>query len=155
VILLVPAAIVLTPLAMLSLTGVLLPLMIPAVLLWVAFGTRYDGLPCGVARGLLAVGIVLALLIAAVVALFVHQDQRSYGGACVFEYTRSTASGSCTVGPGSSGGGSTSDVITSAEALVSLGLVAAALLAGWFLAAPRRILRPQPIGTAGVRGRRG
>ena len=132
-----PAAIVLTPLAMLSLTGVLLPLMIPAVLLWIAFGTRYDGLPCGVARGLLAVGAVVALLVGAVVVLFVHRDPRTYGDCVVTVTGEGSASGYCSAG--AHGGGSTSDVVTSAEALLSLGLVAAALLAGWFLAAPRRV----------------
>ena len=98
-ILLVPAAMILTPLAMLSLTGVLLPLLIPAVLLWVALVTRWDGLPCGLVRAGLAIVLVLGLLVLAGVVLFVHQDPRSYGGGTI-TVSGNTVSGSCFGGIG-------------------------------------------------------
>lgn len=115
--LLLPAAIVLIPLSFLSFALVTLPLLIPAVMLLIGFDRRSHGHPA--ARGtsggtLLAVFVLLA---GAVVVLFVQEDPRSY--------TTST------------GGGSTSDVITFAESLPSLALTACAVASGWLLAAPR------------------
>ena len=116
--LLLPAAFVLMPLSMLSFALVTLPLLIPCVLLFLAYGQRSDGRqsPVGTTVGVLAA--VLTLLVAAVVVLFVHQDPRSYVTA--------------------NGGGSTSDVITFAESIPSLALTASAIAAGWVLSAPRR-----------------
>lgn len=86
-------------------------------MLLIGFGRRSHGRPA--ARGttggtLLAVFVLLA---GAVVVLFVQEDSRSY--------TTST------------GGGSTSDVITFAESLPSLALTACAVASGRLLAAPR------------------
>jgi len=117
--LLLPAAIVLIPLSFLSVALVTLPLLIPAVMLMIGYGRRSSGRPepRGKTSGtLLAVFVLLA---AAVVILFIHQDPRSY--------TTST------------GGGSTSDVITFFESLPSLALTACAVASGWVLAAPRRM----------------
>lgn len=115
--LLLPAAIVLIPLSFLSFALVTLPLLIPAVMLLIGYGRRSGGHEVAGKTGgtLLA---VLLLLAGAVVLLFIHQDPRSY--------TTST------------GGGSTSDVITFAESLPSLTLTACAVASGWVLAAPRR-----------------
>jgi hypothetical protein len=114
--LLLPAATVLIPVSFLSFAGVLLPLLVPAVLLSIAYGRRSGAQPTDRLRTAATLAWVLVLLVAAGVALFVHQDPRSYVTA--------TAEGS------------TSDVITAAEALVSLGLVATAIVGGWTLAAP-------------------
>lgn len=136
-VLLVPAAAVLTPLAMLSITGILLPLLVPATLLWVAFATRWDGAPCGRVRALLAAVWVLALLVLAGIALFVHHDPRTYGDCVVTVYGEGSASAWCP--PGARGGGSTSDVVTPLEAVISIALVGAAMAGGWVIAGPRRV----------------
>jgi hypothetical protein len=119
-VLLIPAAIVLSPLWMLSFSGILLPLLLPAGLLWVAVATRYDELPCGALRGATAILLVLVLLVGAVAALLVHHDPRQYELA------------------GGAGGGSTGDVVTVVESSLSIGLVALAVGLGWLIAAPRR-----------------
>lgn len=113
--LLLPAATVLVPLSFLSFAGVTLPLLIPAVMLFLAYGRRSSALSASPGRAALTTASVLALLVAAVVALFFHQDPRSYSTA--------------------NGGGSTSDVITVIESLISLALATAAIAGGW-LAAP-------------------
>jgi hypothetical protein len=115
--LLVVAGIALTPLSFLAFSGVTLPLLIPAVLLIVAGVRRIgpDDTPC--APLWLTIWAIFVVLGAAVVALFAHQDPRSWATA--------TAEGS------------TSDVITFAESSLSLWLVALALTLGWHLAAPR------------------
>lgn len=123
--LLLPAAVMLVPMSFLSLAGVTLPLLIPAVMLAVAYGRRStvlerDGLRPG--RPFLATFAVVVLLFAAVASLFVHQDPRSYSTP--------------------TGGGSTSDVVTVIEAAAALGLIALALAAGWFLATPRSTGEP-------------
>ena len=115
--LLLPAAIVLIPLSFLSFALVTLPLLIPAVMLLIGYGRRSAGHDAsGTTAGTLLA--VFALLAGAVVVLFIHDDARSY--------TTST------------GGGSTSDVITFAESFPSLALTACAVAAGWVLSAPRR-----------------
>jgi hypothetical protein len=134
-ILLVPAALVLIPLSVLSMAGVLFPLLVPAALLWIALVTRWDGVPCGTTRAVVATMAVLVLLVAAIAVLFAHQDPRSYGN-WIGGDTGGMSWGSGSTGPGGSGG-RISDVITSHEALASIGLVLLALLAGWLLAAPR------------------
>lgn len=112
------AASVLVPLSFLSFAGVTLPLLVPATMLFVAYGRRSSGDAAGRGRAVLAVIAVLVLLVAAAVALFAHDDPRSYA----------TATGS----------GSTSDVITVGEALLSLALSGAAVASGWLLVQPRR-----------------
>jgi hypothetical protein len=118
-VLLVPAGMLLTPLAFLSLAGVLLPLLVPGVLVWVALATRWDGLPCGAVRGGSAVMSALGAVVLAAAMLLTHADPR----------TVETAGGTL----------STSDVVTPVEALVVLGVLAAGLFAAWALAAPRRV----------------
>jgi hypothetical protein len=120
-ILLVPAASLLVPMSFLSFALVTLPLLAPAVLLFVAYGRRSRLEHRRGVRDALTVAVVIPLLIAAVVVLLVHQDPRSYATA-----TES---------------GSTSDVITVAEALLSLMLTTTAVTAGWVLAAPDRRVR--------------
>lgn len=129
-VLLLPAAITLVPLSFLSFAGVTLPLLIPAVMLCIAYGRRSSGHapPKGTSAG--SVAAVFMLLVAAVAVLFLHEDPRTY----------STARSS----------GSTSDVITYAESLPSLALSAAAVAGGWFLAGPRR----KPLRTTSVAKRR-
>ena len=122
--LLLPTVIVLVPLSFLSLAGITLPLLVPAVMLAVGYGRRSAALVATgqpVRHPLLAATVVLPLLLAAGAALFVHADPRSY----------STALES----------GSTSDVITPLEALASLALQAAAVVAGWRLAGNRSVGR--------------
>ncbi len=115
--LLLPAAVVLVPLSFLSFALVTLPLLIPAVMLFVDYSRRSRHHPVGWLQPTATTLVVLALLVAAVLALLVHQDPR--------EYRTATA------------GYGTSDIITAAEALISLGLTATALAVGWVLAAPR------------------
>ncbi len=112
--LLLPAATLLFPLSFLSFAGVLLPLLIAAALLFVSFGRRSTGRTTQGGRAALTAVVVIVLLMAAVVTLFVHEDPRSYTTA--------------------TGGGSTSDVVTMAESLISLALSSAAIAAGWLLA---------------------
>lgn len=117
--LLLPAAVALMPLSFLSFAGLTLPLLVPAVMLAVAYGRRSAALAAAGrtdGRPLLATVAVLGLLIAAGAALLLHADPRSYSTP--------------------TGGGFTSDVITPAEAALSLSLVLAALAAGWVLAKP-------------------
>lgn len=116
--LLLPAAAALVPLSFLSFAGVTLPLLIPAAMLFVAYGRRTSGRPAPPGTAALTTTFVLALLVAAVAALLSHPDPRSY----------STGDGS----------GSTSDVITGVESLVALVLAAAAVVGGWWIASPER-----------------
>jgi hypothetical protein len=115
--LLLPAAVLLVPMSFLSFAGVTLPLLVPAVMLAIGYGRRSSVESTSAARTNLTLYVVVLLLIAAVAALLVHHDPRAYSTP--------------------TGGGSTSDVITTAEALISLALTASSLAAGWFLAAPR------------------
>lgn len=121
-VLLITAAITLVPLSFLSLAGITLPLLIPAVILLIAYGRRssHQPPPKGTAAG--TVAAVLVLLAAAVSVLFLHEDPRA----------SSTATG----------GESTSDIITYAESIPSLALSAAAAVAGWFLSEARRTFHP-------------
>jgi len=120
----------LVPLSLVALSGVTLPLLIPAVLLLVA-GSRRPGpagtRPCAPAPVTTLVVIVLAVV--AVLALFAHADPRTWGGP--------------------SSGGSTSDVVTVTEALGALGLVGVALAAAWYLATPVVRARPRPVDRPG------
>ena len=104
----------LVPVSFLSFAGILLPLLAPAVLLCVAYGRRSALRPGRPVRTAATLAWVQVLLVAAVAALLVHQDPRSYATAVEQ--------------------GSTSDIVTVAEALVSLALVGTALVGGWALA---------------------
>lgn len=121
--LLLPAGMVLVPLAFLSFAGVTLPLLVPAVMLLVAYGRRSrpssrTGPPLFIAA------VVVVLFLAAAIALFAHQDPR--------EYSTPTVSGS------------TSDVISVAESLTSMALLTAGLAIAWSHAdrVPDRRVRP-------------
>jgi len=108
-VLLLPAAAILLPLSQLSVLSfapVTLPLLVPAVLL----------VRLAVAPGIRAASatlLVLALLFAALLALFSSDDPRTF--------TSSTSTYE------------TSDVVTYTESAVSLALVGLALTAGWTL----------------------
>ena len=115
--LILPAGVVLMPLSALSFAGVTLPLLIPAIMLFVAYGRRSAAHPVGALRSLLTTIGVVGLLVAATVALFVHEDPRSYSTP--------------------RGGGATSNVISTDEAPASLALVGGAVGSGWLLAGPR------------------
>lgn len=117
-VLLLAAAVVLVPMSFLSFALVTLPLLVPAVVLFIAYRRRSSIEPTLGARVAATLAVVVALLVAAVAALFVHQDPRAY--------TTPTVSGA------------TSDVITTVEALISLALSTAGVAAGWYLAAPGR-----------------
>ena len=114
--LMLPAAVVLVPMSFLSFALVTLPLLVPAVLLVVGYRRRRDAESRSGLGTAVTLWVVALLLIAAVGALLVHQDPR--------EYATATSSGS------------TSDIITTAEALISLALTSASLVAGWLLSAP-------------------
>lgn len=118
-VLLVPAGSVLVPLSFLSFSGVMLPLLIPAVMLFVAYGRRTSQATPRLGRAVLTTTAVLVLLVAAAMALLVHEDPRQYATASV--------------------SGGTSDVITALEASISLLLVGAALAAGRVLGAPEHL----------------
>jgi hypothetical protein len=115
-VLLLPAAIVLVPLSFLSFAFVTAPLLAPAVLLCIGYARRSRRHPLPAWRVALAVVVVFASLIGAVAALVVHQDPR--------EYVTATSAGS------------TSDVITGAEAAISMALTASGVAFGWVLGAP-------------------
>jgi len=117
-----PAAVVVIPSSFLSFALVTLPLLVPAVMLLIGYRRRSRTRPIGWLRATALTIAVLGSLVAALVALFVHQDPRSW---------------TATTGQGVEYH-SVSDVITAMEALVSLALVVAALGAGWVLATPRR-----------------
>ena len=109
--LLLPAGVILVPLSFLSFAGVLLPLLVVAAVLFGAYGRRSAGHPQVPWRTAVTTVVVIALLLAAAISLFVHEDPRSY--------TTPT------------GGGGTGDVITPIEALIAVALAGAAITAGW------------------------
>lgn len=122
------AAIAALPLAFLSFAGVALPLAPLAVVF--AYAWAKHGVLAG-ARPLVPAGIVVALVavlqMAAAVALFLNDDPASWTTA--------------------TGGGSTSDVITNGEGVLSLAAIAGALVVGWVLG------RPRPLGAASTPAR--
>ena len=122
--LLLPAATLLIPLAFISFAGIALPLLVPAAMLFVAYGRRSDRAASRTGWAVLSTLAVLALLAAAAIALFAHPDPRSY--------TTPT------------GGGSTSDVITYTESLLSLALTGSAVAAGWYHTTPADASARQP-----------
>jgi len=146
--LLLAAAAALIPLSMLSFSLVTLPLVILVIPLILAYGARSPGLSAPPSRHLLTAAVVVGLLVAAVATLlFVHQDPRTYTTSSDGRTTvrsgpepssfgsgsGSASSVSGSMSPGESGGG-TSDVITDLESVIALGLMAAAIAAGWRLA---------------------
>jgi hypothetical protein len=109
-----PAALVLLPLSFISFALVTLPLLVPAVLLF----RRYVRAPGPKGRDAATTFAVALLLVTAGLALFAHEDPRSW--------TTATESGS------------TSDVVTYAEAAVAVGLAGAAVAGGWWATRPRQ-----------------
>jgi hypothetical protein len=107
------------PLAFLSFAGLAFPLAPVAVVLGYAWSKHgvLDG-----ARPLVPPGVLVPLLVilqlAAAAALFLSDDPASWTTA--------------------DGGGSTSDLITNGEAVLSLAAIAGLLVAGWVLSTPRR-----------------
>lgn len=108
--LLLPAAVVLVPFSFLSFALVTLPLLIPAVLLFRAFARAT---PAGNGwRAATSTLLVLGLLMAALVALFAHEDLRHF----------TTDAGMTQV---------TSEVVSYGEAALSFALVLLAGGVGW------------------------
>jgi hypothetical protein len=108
------------PLSLLSMAGLALPLF-PAAVVYLLAWARHPPAPSA-ARGSVVGPTVVALavavaLVAGAVALFLTEDPASW--------TTPT------------GGGSTSDVISTREAVLSLALTLAGLAAGWLLVRPR------------------
>lgn len=129
--LLLPAAVVLVPLSFISFALVTLPLLIPAFLLvrvWARSGSGRRRL----GASLLYAAATVALLVGAFVALFIHQDPRSWDVAADGTVTASTVE--VTGGWGEAGesveGYGTSDIVTYGEALVSLTLTGTAIAIG-------------------------
>jgi hypothetical protein len=114
--LLVPAAFLLIPLSFVSFALVTLPLLIPSYLLFRAYAGAV--VPGQAWRTVGTTATVLVLLVAALVALFAHDDPRSWT-------TDRTSY-------------STSDVVTYIEAAASFALTTAAVAAGYALARPPR-----------------
>jgi len=110
------AAIAALPLAFLSFAGLALaPVAVVLTYAWAKHGVL-DGAGPVVPPGVL-VPLLVVLQLAAGAALFLSDDHASWTTA--------------------DGGGSTSDVITNGEAVLSLGAIAALLVAGWVLSTPR------------------
>jgi hypothetical protein len=115
--LLVTAGVALLPVSMISFAGLALPVLIPALVLLVAGARRADARPdrpC--APMAVTTLVVLTLVVGAGLALFAHDDPRSWQHGEV--------------------SGSTSDVVTVPESLLSLGLGSLAICAAWYLATP-------------------
>lgn len=112
--LLLPAGVLLIPLSFVSFAGATLPLLIPAVMLLVAYGRRSSGPGAYPGQAAVCVVVVVGLVVAAFLVLFANDDPRQYSTP--------------------TGGGGTSDVITVAEASISLALSATAVGGSWFLA---------------------
>jgi hypothetical protein len=109
-----PAALLLVPLSFLSFALVTLPLLIPAYLL---LRTYAHATPEGSGwRVAATTSVVLVFLVAAVVALFAHEDPREFVTETAFY--------------------ATSDVVTYLEAALSLALTGIGVGAGWLLARP-------------------
>jgi len=113
--LLLPATLLLIPLSFISFALVTLPLLIPAFLM---FRTYVRAAPKGSSgRAAVTTTAVLLLLVAALVALFANEDAR--------EYVTDTA----VYG--------TSDIVTYAEAALSLALTLTGIVVGWWATAHR------------------
>ena len=113
-----PVGLAAFPLAFLSFAGLTLPLL-PLAVIFVVAWVRHPGSHRAPVVHLGAVApLVVILLLGAAVALFVSEDPASWTTA--------------------TGGGSTSDVITDREALLSLACTVLALVTGWTLTRTRR-----------------
>jgi hypothetical protein len=112
-----PAAMAALPLSFLSFAGLTLPLLVLAVILVVAW-IRHPGSYAGfLVHPVVVTSLVVVLLIAAALALFVHEDPASW---------TTETDGFVTTGE-------TSDIVTNREALLSLGCTGLALAVGWTL----------------------
>ena len=107
--LLLPAALLLIPLSFLSFALVTLPLLVPAFLLFRTY-TRTAVKGTGL-RTATTTAVVLPLLVAALVTFFAHEDPREYVGQSATYSTR--------------------NIVTYAEAALSLVLTSVALAVGW------------------------
>lgn len=152
--LLMAAAAALVPFSLLSFSPIGLVLLVPVMLLILAYGARSPGLSAPPTRELATAGLVVGLLMAAVMTLlFVHQDPRSYTTSAdgrttvrsgpepssfVWASSSSSSGSASSLELGESGGG-TSDVITNLESVMALGLVAVAIAAGWRLSRPQQM----------------
>jgi hypothetical protein len=114
-----PAGLAAFPLAFLSFAGLTLPLLPLAAVFVTAWVRHPRSHTSAVVHPAVAAPLVVTLLLGAAVALFISDDPASW--------TTST------------GGGSTSDVITNREALLSLACTMLALVTGWTLARARRV----------------
>lgn len=127
-----PAGLAAVPLAFFSLAGITLPLL-PAGIIFLTAWIRHPRPRTGPrVHPALLTPLIWGLLLGAVIALFISEDPASW--------TTPT------------GGGSTSDVITNREALLSLASLALALTAGWTLAPPRPEARTSHAGHGGRAG---
>jgi hypothetical protein len=114
-----PAGLAAFPLAFLSFAGLTLPLLPLAAVFVVAWVRHPRSHASAVVHPAVVAPLVVTLLLGATVALFISDDPASW--------TTST------------GGGSTSDVITNREALLSLACTMLALVTGWTLTKARRV----------------
>ena len=113
-----PAGLAAFPLAFFSFAGLTLPLLPLAVIFVVAWVRHPGSRAAPVIHPGVVAPLVVILLFGAAVSLFVSDDPASWTTA--------------------SGGGSTSDVITDREALLSLACTMLALVTGWTLTRTRR-----------------
>lgn len=126
--LLLAAGLALIPLSFISFALVTLPLLIPAFVSWRAWARhRHDGAGPLSAHVALAVA-TLGFLCTAFLALLIHQDPREWTGTTIEDGIRVSV------------GYATSDVITYAEAFISLALTGAVVLIGRS-ARPSRLTR--------------
>lgn len=113
-----PAGLAAFPLAFLSFAGLTLPLL-PLAVIFVVAWVRHPGPHAGSrVHPAVVTPVLVSLLLGAAAALFISDDPASWTTA--------------------TGGGSTSDVITNGEALLSLTCTTLALAAGWTLTKARR-----------------
>jgi hypothetical protein len=146
-VLLLPAAVLGVGLAVLSLSGVTLLLLVPAGLCVAALAGASPAWP-GPVRMALLLALPLGGMAAFAAARLVHEDPVCWeqlrapdGGTEYRTLPGSGCSGSSGTASGSStgpvvGGGSTSDTVTAAEAAISAALVATTLVVGWVAAGP-------------------
>ena len=111
-----PAGLAAFPLAFFSFAGLTLPLL-PLAVIFVVAWIRHPG-SASVVHPAAVAPLVVILLLGAAVALFISDDPASWTTA--------------------TGGGSTSDVITNREALLSLACTMLALVTAWTLTRARR-----------------
>lgn len=114
-----PAGLAAFPLAFFSFAGLTLPLL-PLAVVFVVAWIRHPRSHAGeVVHPAAVAPLIVTLLLGAAVALYISDDPASWTTA--------------------TGGGSTSDVITNREALLSLACTTLALVTGWTLTKARRV----------------